>query len=215
MRKNRLFVLGIITMFVAILSLTLVSGTMARYTSTVSGDDSARVAKWKFTLNDGSTSEDVTADDQYTSFDLFNTIIDTKDGNPEDDVHTDLIAPGTKGSFQIIITNGSEVNAEFSINFTSELKINGSADETYLPIIFTLKVWNGADYDVVGAADKLSSLAVNGEDIQMNGGEAKYLVEWEWVFNGDNGKDTNLGVLAQGGNVFYNTTITVKFDQVD
>ena len=215
MRKNRLFVLGIITMFVAILSLTLVSGTMARYTSKVTGSDFATVAKWKFTLSDGTNTEDVTADEDYTTFDLFNTIIDTEDGNAETDVDANLIAPGTKGSFQIIITNDSEVTAEFSIGFTSELQINGSADDTYLPIIFTLKVWNGADYAVVGTADKLSSFAVNGEEIQMKGGEAKYLVEWEWPIEVDNIKDTQLGIKAQGGNVKYVTSIKVDFTQVD
>ena len=48
MKKNKIFTLGLAIAFVFVLSLTLVSGTFAKYTSTVTGKDSAAVAKWAF-----------------------------------------------------------------------------------------------------------------------------------------------------------------------
>ena len=116
MRKNRLFILGIFTVMVALVSLSLVSGTWAKYTSTVSGKDTARVAKWDVKVNTvkgASTKQTVT-------FDLFSTtaILDTKDGlaetdvtnNPDDDKN--VIAPGTKGKVTFTLRNDSEVSAE-------------------------------------------------------------------------------------------------------
>lgn len=214
MKKNRLFVLGIITMFVAILSLTLVSGTMARYTSTVTGFDTAKIAKWAFTLSDGGTEESVTEDTNYASFNLFNTILDTKDSNDEIDVDDDLLAPGTKGSFKIVVTNNSEVNAEFSITFDSKLTVDGTEYTTYLPIKFTLKDEGG---NILAESTQLSSFnnEIKSEAISMNGAKATYTIEWEWVFEGENGADTQLGILAETKTVQYITDVRVVFDQVD
>ena len=41
MKKNKIFTLGLVITFVFVVSLTLVSGTFAKYTSTVTGNDSA------------------------------------------------------------------------------------------------------------------------------------------------------------------------------
>ena len=69
MKKNKFFMLGIITVFVAILSLTFVSSTFARYTSQVSGTDSARVAIWKWSF-----TEDVQGtQSSLATIDLFKT----------------------------------------------------------------------------------------------------------------------------------------------
>ena len=56
-------------------------------------------------------------DDTEFTFDLCKTIKDT-DGGTEADVTTQKIAPGTKGSFSIEVTNASDVNAEYSLTLT-------------------------------------------------------------------------------------------------
>ena len=201
MKKNRLFVLGIITMFVAILSLTLVSGTMARYTSTVTGSDTVTVAKWAWTLQDDSNVD--LAGGTYT-FGLFDTIVDTVDGNDDAHVKDDRIAPGTKGQFTIHFNNKSEVTAKVFVSFTS--------NEAVLPIVYSL---DGTNW--VGTIAELNDDAeVNGVEVAMETGTYEQVIYWMWAFDEtsdgwDSQKDTNLGLTP----VNHSVTMTVRFEQVD
>ena len=195
MKRNKLFILGICTVMVALVSLSLVSGTWARYTSTVSGSDTATVAKWNWTFN-GGTLED---GDDVLTFDLFNTIVDTKAPNgTETDVKAGLIAPGTKGEFNLSFTNDSEVNAKYTVTFTS--------DEKVAPIVYSL---DGTNW--VGTIAELTKSA----DVAMNGSD-NFTVYWQWAFEEtsdgwNNQKDTALGLTP----VTHTVTATVVFDQVD
>ena len=66
MKKNRMMRIAAFLLVAALLSICVVSGTYAKYTSTISGSDSARVAKWDIKV--GGT----TANSQATfTFDLF------------------------------------------------------------------------------------------------------------------------------------------------
>lgn len=201
MRKNRLFVLGIITMFVAILSLTLVSGTMARYTSTVTGSDNVTVAKWAWTLKNGNNVDLV--GESYT-FGLFDTILDTDGGADETHVKDDRIAPGTKGEFTIYFNNLSEVTAKVFVSFSSTEKV--------LPIVYSL---DGTNW--VGTIAELNDDAkVKGVEVQMETGKYEQVIYWMWAFDEtsdgwNSEKDTNLGMNP----VDHSVTITVKFEQVD
>lgn len=164
MRKNRLFILGIFTVMVALVSLSLVSGTWAKYTSTVSGEDSATVAKWdvKYNSTSGAASETT------IEFNLFSTIKDSNGTDNETDVETDLIAPGTSGSFSFKLSNDSDVNATYSITYTV------TSTGLSVPLVFT-----GMDN-------------VSNEDIAM--GENKTIeINWSWPFAGD---DTAIGIQA-------------------
>lgn len=193
MKRNKLFILGICTVMVALVSLSLVSGTWARYTSTVSGSDTATVAKWNWTYNGGTlkTGEALT-------FGLFDTIVDTVDSATDEDVDAGLIAPGTKGQFKLSFTNASEVNAKYTVTFSSS--------EEVAPIVYSV---NGTDW--VGTIAELSTSA----DVDM-GDFAEITVYWQWAFeetsNGwTNADDTALGLSP----VTHKVTATVVFDQVD
>ena len=203
MKKNRLFVLGIITMFIAILSLTLVSGTMARYTSTVSGTSKATVAKWEWTLNDASDTAVDLAGGDYT-FGLFDTILDTDGGAAEDDVAAGKIAPGTKGQFTISFKNKSEVTAKVFVSFESNEKVP--------PIVYSL---DGTNW-VRTIAELNDDTKVKGVELQMTSGEYEQVIYWMWQIDEtsdgwDSKKDTDLGMNP----VDHSVTITVKFEQVD
>lgn len=204
MRKNKFFIAGLVTVFVALVSLTLVSSTWAKYTSTVEGTDSATVAKWEWNYK-GAKIESGTV-----SFDLFTTILDTKDSNAETDVAANLIAPGTKGSFEFSLQNLSEVNATYSVTFSSEL-VGGTG---YLPIVFTLKDSGG---NVIASDTQLSAFNAELLEVEANMGAAAdtYTVEWEWVYEGNNDADTALGEAAQAGNVKYNVAMRIVMTQVD
>lgn len=198
MKKQRFFMLGIITVLVAVLSLTFVSSTFAKYTSTVAGEDSARVAKWAWTYKGAELTTDT------VSFDLFDTILDSDMTNAETDVDVDgsgserVIAPGTFGQFVIEFANNSEVNATYAIDFEVTNANN-------IPVEFSL---DGTTWD-----DDLADVAATA--IAMNGGAAQYTVKWRWAFsNGDaaDQADTTLGVA---GTASIKVRATVTFTQVD
>ena len=204
MRKNKFFMLGIITVFVAILSLTFVSSTFARYTSTVSGSDSARVAKWNLEYNDVHvTNAADNVNTQVVTFDLFNTVKDTKDGNTETDIQDStgtLVAPGTKGSFSFVLENLSEVNATYAIDY----KVTNSNN---IPIKFRVQTNGGAFSE--WTSDIADVVATN---IAMTNGKATILIEWQWVYGDDSVEDTTLGI---GGTASVEVEAVITFVQVD
>ncbi len=189
MKKQRFFMLGIITVLVAVLSLTFVSSTFAKYTSNVSGDDTARVAKWEWTYVAGTGGDEI-------EFDLFNTVKDS-DGNTESDVKVGtgetIIAPGTQGSFELVFGNASEVNAEYLVEFDVT-----NADN--IPVEFST--------DNAHWASSISDLSAV---INMGAG-ASNTIYWRWVFNGDDGDDTALGEV---GTATVTVKATVTWTQID
>lgn len=212
MRKNRLFILGIFTVMVALVSLSLVSGTWAKYTSTVSGEDLARVAKWDVKFNGVSaTGADNETSPQVVTFDLFNTVKDTLGGN-EADVKVGssetIIAPGTTGSFAINLSNASEVTAQYAISYT--------AVKNNIPVQFSL--------DGTNWKDDITELNVSASDsTKVAIGEAAdtITVHWRWAFEGTttdahagqtDGSDTTLGLT---GTATCNVTVKVVWTQVD
>lgn len=206
MKKQRFFMLGIITVLVAVLSLTFVSSTFAKYTSNVSGTDKAKVAKWEWAFTgDVQGSDDAAA---FTKIDLFKTAI--YDLNAEDRVDTSsveqhvlagseqpLIAPGTGGTAQFVINNTSEVDAEYSIIYSAQeegVRLEWSTDNTN---------WK----------DEITALNVSDVAISKVSGTTTVTLYWRWTF-GDpthNVTDTQLGQSP------VEPTITVKviFNQVD
>lgn len=174
-----------------------VSGTYAKYTSTFTGADTARVAKWAFTVND---TDMTTANNQFT-FDLFATVIDAnvKEGTDAEAI----IAPGTQGSFKIGLANASDVNAKYSIDYTV-------AKTDDIPVQFTTTVdgegnpdWSVASYDLTDVAE--TNISINGE--------AEHTVYWRWVFeSGNDGDDTALGVT---GDDTITVTASINAVQVD
>lgn len=193
MKKNRLFMLGLVTVFVAVLSLTLVSSTFARYTSTVTGDDSAKVAKWAFDYKDASLN----LAQEEVAFGLFDTINDTEDGQDETDVADGIIAPGTCGSFALSFQNKSEVTANLRVEF-DEVTTSG------VPLEFSFN----SNFET-SVAD-IAQLSWN-ENLAINSGAIAKTIYWRWVINGNDTTDTNLGIAAPE----VTMKMTVVFTQVD
>lgn len=227
MRKNKFFMLGIITVFVAILSLTFVSSTFARYTSTVSGTDTAKIAKWHFSYDSSEAAaiDRVNLDSpQSVDFDLFNTIKDTDGVNNETDVRVDpetsqlYLAPGTSGSFSFVVENKSDVNAAYTVTFDSQL-LNYS---DYLPLNFTVTRIRTVDTvaqpeEVLGTFKSLATfnslladLAIDMDD------EVEYIIDWEWPIDGFDVDDTKLGYTQDDTHkIKYQVNLDILFYQVD
>lgn len=224
--NKKITVLGGLLMAVVMTAYS-VSGTYAKYTSTFTGSDSARVAKWAFKIGDITNTSAAGAGTTF-SFDLFKTINDT-DGSKETDVAapntTDttnnisgLIAPGTQGSFDIKLQNLSEVTAMYGIKY----KVTNTAG---IPVEFctvtatetcadTSTAWKASIDEVV--ADKTNT------NLAMNAGsDTTTTVKWRWAFergaddtekNAADVVDTTLGI---DGTATLKVDATVVVTQVD
>lgn len=174
MKKNRTMRVAALLLALTLITSCFVGGTMAKYTNDSTVEDSTRVALWEFTVNNKNIATET------VSFQLFDTVYDTNDDAAEDKITTNngtLIAPGTKGEFTIDLVNNSEVDATYAIDY--DVKKNG------IPIQF--KVGTGSWGDL---AD------VSATAIAKNGGTATVKVEWQWIFDGNDTTDTNLGKVG-------------------
>ena len=202
MKKNKVLLLGIITVFVAIFSLTLVSGTWAKYTSTVSGTSTATVAKWAWKVD----TEDVVGGGTTASFnaDLFKTIKEEDTTTGETDVKPGLIAPGTGGQLSFTVENASEVSGKVVLKFEeSENPLN-------IPLQYSV------DGNVWKSAAEFSALTDNTAELKLGGTAPltkEFKIYWRWAFTGDDAKDTGLGNAAVAPTITVKVTLT--FTQVD
>ena len=211
MKKNRLFMLGLVTVFVAVLSLTLVSSTFARYTSTITGGDSARVAKWLVTYEDQNDTVSGAAASTNITFDLFNDVKELDNsGNPTEEAETDisnadgtLIAPETGGTFEFTLSNSSEVNATYAITYAI-------TNTPGIPLEYRVKVGTG-EYSAWAA-----TLAnVEATNLAHTSGTVTYTIQWRWVGQDGNAGDTTLGVNANTAAQVIAMNATIVFEQVD
>lgn len=207
MKKNKLFLLGLFVVFAAVLSLSLVSNTFAKYVSSDSGSDTARVAKW------GVTVDVIGAENAFGK--KYNNTIEAEGTKVVSAV--DVLAPGTNGTLgQINIDGQPEVMVDVNVSLTITLTNwvvdhdndnNESTPETfYCPIIF--KAVGGATVDgrvYVGDADGLKAAiealvtdsAINvaaGTDLST---AYDVTVTWEWAF-GPSGNQTDIADTALG-----------------
>ena len=101
MKKNRMMRLASILLVCVLLSTSVISGTFAKYTTTASAGDTARVAKWGITMN--STGSETFAD----------TYEDTVATSATGDA---VVAPGTKGSAKYYVYGKPET--DYVVTFT-------------------------------------------------------------------------------------------------
>lgn len=177
-----------------------IAGTYAKYTSQITGSDTATVAKWKWTINNSVIDS---AEDTTYTFNLFDTIKDSDGTSSETDVASGKIAPGTSGSFDIDITNDSEVNATYAIAFT-ETNANN------VPIEYST--------DGTTWVSSVNSMDVSTTNIAMGASSAKKTVYWRWVYYEDAAgdvADTALGFAANTSAATVQVTATVTVTQVD
>ena len=188
-----------------------VSGTYAKYTSEVAGTDNANVAKWNWTINGDviDTYEKSIATAEHT-FNLFD-IKDSDGTSAEEEVAANLIAPGTSGKFAMSITNNSQVDAKYSIEFT-ETQTNVPTGLSRIPV----------EYSVDGTTWKsdISDLDVSETAIDMGTSSSSLNVMWRWVYYVDadlDVNDTKIGFAANVANAIPNVavTATVTLTQVD
>lgn len=178
-------------------TMCFVGGTFAKYTSSGTGTDSTTVAKWSFKV--GAT--DIAASNEFT-FDLFKIIKDSNGTDDETDMSPDdgtIIAPGTQGSFDLVLTNASQVTAQYAIDYTVTNTGN-------IPVQFSV---DGGAHWTNDLADVAAS---DSTKLAANSGTTTITVQWKWAFDGDDTTDTNLGKV---GTATLEVSAKVTATQVD
>lgn len=126
--KKRSYVscLGALAVAMTLVTTSLTGGTMAKYATVVTGSATATVAAWSFKAN----GEDTTM----TRIDLGSTA--NRASYDKDTIKEGVIAPGTEGSFEIVVDGtGSEVGIDYilvisdSSSLPSNLKFTVGNDE--------------------------------------------------------------------------------------
>lgn len=198
--ENNLTKFAILILFITMVALILVSGTYAKYTTSVTGIATATVAKWSIEVN----NTEIAVANPTVTFDLFKTINDSGNTADETDVVDTKIAPGTEGSFDLVIENLSEVTATYQVEF--ELTNTGK-----VPLEFSV---NGGDW-----AGTLSAATAKA-DLAAKTGTETVTVDWRWAFESGaddaakearNKADTALGITP----VDVKVSATIIATQVD
>ena len=232
MKKNKFLRLASLMLMLCLITTCAISGTFAKYTTSVTSTDAAKVAKWGVSFNIGTqlAGEYTRTASLPTGVTMQYTV---KAGTGK------VVAPGTSGdAYTFTATGEPEVSykATFALNeSTSKViflnKVVNNSSDVYRPVALTVKmdgspvgaaVYTVADlaaiigkidfyYDV--SAGKYfyttdnSALTPSYTD---NGTDVPVLeVEWSWTFNVDataDGFDTVLGDLAAGLSVGEYTT---------
>lgn len=189
MKSRRILSLAIV-LIVVVLSLGIVY-TNAKYTSTVTGNVSASVAKYVFNL---------TGTDSYNSKHTLSNLVLGKTCKPETLIDG-KIAPGTSGSFDLIVNcDGAEVGIGYNITFT-----NTSENARELPtnLVLTLdgQAWNFED-GISGTIDANS-----------NQKEVIHTIAWNWAYETADGDEAD---TIDGQNSFdYTFDITAVGTQAN
>lgn len=188
---NKVLKIAVVLLITAMLTGVLVSNTLAKYTTSFSGSDTARVAKFEVTstgFNEGAV-------------DLFDFTYGSAVTSTEN-----VLAPGTSGSIELVFANASEVSVEVSSLTLSETNAAG------VPIEYSV---NNTNFYAAGDAALDSALAsVLTETLAPGESTSAVSVYWRWVFSSGAAQDAADTALGLAGTAQVTVTLSVKADQV-
>ena len=203
MKKNTKKIATLLLVAVVAVGSYLVSGTYAKYTSTITGGGTGTVAKWAWTIGESDIESSTDVTNGFT-LDLFGNVLDTYDDNAETDVYqttgAERLAPGTYGQVNIGITNNSEVNAKYTMSFTV-------TNTESVPLVYSL--------DGTNWVSDITTLSITTPTtINMGATSSNTTLYWKWVFSTDasgDAADTALGFAANttAPTVTVNASVTV------
>ncbi len=222
MMKNKAMRIAAGAGVTTLLTMSVISGSFAKYITSGTGTDSARAAKFGVTVTANGTmfASEYAKDDENVVGTIVKSVVSS--GGESDHV----VAPGTKGELlNATITGKPEVAVKVSYEPTLTLKGWEYTDEDsnlsteYFPIIFKV---GDKKYGVKGVKDSTGVAVANGSssigelktavenaikgysknyaantDLSGIGADGFVNVSWEWAYNGNSDeKDTYLGNQA-------------------
>ena len=217
MKKNLVFKLGLFCAALVLIATCFVSSAWAKYTTTVSASDSARVAKFDISQKfDGQNFSNV----ETAKVNIFDTQFAHIKKTDEYNANSEkLIAPGSEGSFEIVITN---TNSEVSVdNVFKEVVVSDNG----IPLEWSLKVegvsilTNGTAAEFKAALEALKYVwTVNGETVSdyetIADNALNIEVEWSWPYHVDVDGDDYDTTLGAAGSALYIVSFNIVSTQV-
>ncbi len=191
MKKNKSMRIASALLVAGLLSTCVISGTFAKYTTTGSGSDTARVAKWGVTITANGTTfaNEYAKDDDTVTGTITNSVVGTSPAK--------VVAPGTSGTMANAQISGTPEVA-VAISYKADLALAnwtiGDNSEYYCPISITINTttYNGKDYDnaaafetaVENAIAAVSQNITAGTDLSNSSNVTPLSVSWSWAFEG-------------------------------
>lgn len=232
MKKNKMMRLASGLLVAVLLTSSIVSGTFAKYVTSDSATDSARVAKWGVNVEvegENAFSTAYGADNKTVAVDANDATVVTNGTGTV----VKVVAPGTTGMLGSVTIEGKP-EVDVTVEVVATVTLNGwtikenGVDKFYCPIIFTngTTTIDGTKFD---DADSLKA-AVEGlfnkskRTVQTNTNLATNFdstVTWEWKFGDSVGyatnqtdeRDTKLGNLETAPTI--QCTVTATVTQID
>lgn len=183
MKKNSVLLrVGVAAMVLTLATTSLMSGTLAKYTSEGTGVAEAIVAKWDPQMSIGGKNISTTS----ATFNLTETQVSGKDNKL---VASNRIAPGMSGSIPIEIDpNGMEVDYQYTMYIS--YKLPSGADMSVIPTNLVFKVGDtaGAGTAIVpGPEETPAVLAQANTPIKASTGKVTKYLNWEWAYETGSG----------------------------
>lgn len=229
MKKNRTMRIAALLLALTLMTSCFVGGTFAKYTTSGTGSDNARVAHWgvKVTAN-GAMFEKLYAEDDTTYTLQDNAVISSDEWK--------VVAPGTEhGMTEVVLEGSPEVATRVTYEATVTLAgwtLSGGTE--YCPVVFNVE---GKTYGMEGtnATNKyatidllekalVSAIAACKNDYVANTdlSTVRYdypTVSWEWPFSTSDEndvKDTDLGnKAAEDQHAVIQIEIKTTITQID
>ena len=233
MKKSTMMRVASALLVAVLLSTYAISGTFAKYVTTASGSDTARVAKWGVEISgmaDGLFAKTYAKD---TETDIVNTVAANEEvvapgtendsgvtfsltGTPEVAVKIDIAVKGsTTDTITDVVLPAGEYTDWTQAPYTGKFTL----DDAYNPVVFTLK--DGATTLVTGTLEQIETFLENktgeyepGTDLSkiLGGTSGTYTLTWAWAFVGNDKADTLLGNLAAGNqDAIENASTSIDF----
>ena len=235
MKKNKMMRLASVLLVLTLLSTSVISGTFAKYTTSDSSFDQARVAKWGF---NNAVSMDITDlfADTYKQVSTASTTYYKVDSQNEEDV----IAPGTMGTASFQFTYDDRDIEKPEVAYTFSVAVEETCDdaiEANKNIKWYLDDENKANpltwSELIDAIKLLSGDASGSKDYKpgelpsaFTANDDTHTISWVWEFNETDGNklydmdndgtadltqdeyDTYMGNMAELDDVSITITIT-------
>ena len=199
MMKNKMMRAASILLVAVLLSTCAISGTFAKYVTTASGTDTARVAKWGITMTNDSSDTFVAKYDSENSFTVHGQNVSTTTTD------VDVVAPGTTSTVTYSVSGAPET--AYQITFKAE-----DIQEVFLGAgTYTYTATGDASY----------------VDMTQTVTTAYYPIRYEYIIETTNGtvKKGNTDFSATGTNQTNNktqyqsanafTTLTAALDELE
>lgn len=222
MKKTTIRRLLALTLCLSLVSVCLIGGTLAKYTTEATANDSARVAKWGIVVT-------ATGDGAFKNTYGTNDVVGAESAK--------VVAPGTSGTSAEITVDGTAAEVEAEVTYTVAVDLGTGwvidTDTVYCPIVFTV------DGDTYKMGDALSEGDTDGDDKISTTAELEAAVEaaaalqsdaavvdgkiaagtaqditiptisWAWAYEGDNASDTKLGNAATLATIAINQYLNI------